>query len=98
MAACERTVASLLTVELSSDRKRSIRRRIEPFLAESDPELHLIELLLDSGKQHLGIVVQKDDRPAVLRLDWLRYVSMPDLELKETLAAQLRARKLIPER
>lgn len=85
-------------MELSPERKRSIRRRIEPFLAESDPELHLIELLLDSSKQHLGIVVQKDDRPAVLRLDWLRYVSMPDAELRDSLTVQLRAKNLIPER
>jgi hypothetical protein len=85
-------------VELSADRKRSIRRRIEPFLAEVDPELHLVELLLDSTKQHLGIVIQKDDRPAVLRLDWLRYVSMPDAELRDAVLSQLRAKKVIADR
>lgn len=83
-------------MELSPERKRSLRRRIEPFLAEVDSEIQLLELLLDSTKQHLGIVVQKDDQPAVLRLDWLRYVSMPDAELRDTLLAQLRAKKLIP--
>ncbi|MBI4462703.1 MAG: hypothetical protein HY653_07350, partial [Acidobacteria bacterium] len=62
-------------MELSAERKRSIRRRIEPLLVGLDPELHFIELLLDSNKENLGIVVQKDDQPAVLRLDWLRYVS-----------------------
>lgn len=82
-------------MELSPERKRSLRRRIEPFLAEVDSEIQLLELLLDSTKQHLGIVVQKDDQPAVLRLDWLRYVSMPDAELRDTLWAQLRAKKLI---
>jgi hypothetical protein len=79
-------------VELSPERKRSIRRRIEPLLAEYDPEIHLLELLLDSTKQHLGIVVQKEDRPAVLRLDWLRYVSMPDAELRDSLFSQLAAK------
>lgn len=82
-------------MELSPERKRSLRRRIEPLLAEVDSEIQLLELLLDSTKQHLGIVVQKDDQPAVLRLDWLRYVSMPDAELRDTLLAQLRAKKLI---
>ncbi len=82
-------------MELSADRKRSIRRRLEPLLAEADPELHLVELLLDSSKQHLGIVIQKDDRPAVLRLDWLRYVSMPDAELRDAVLSQLRAKKLV---
>ena len=83
-------------MELSPDRKRSLRRRIEPLLAELDPDLHLIELLLDSTKQHLAVIVQKDDLPALLRLDWLRYVSMSEAELHETLTTQLRAKKFLP--
>jgi hypothetical protein len=85
-------------VELSAERKRSIRRRIEPLLAALDPELHVIERVLDSTKQHLGVVVQKDEQPAVLRLDWLRYVSMSESELRETFAAQLSAKKILPAR
>lgn len=85
-------------MELSPERKRSIRRRIEPLLVAFDPELHLIELLLDSTKEHLGIVVQKNDQPLLLRLDWLRYVSMSDSELRETLSTQLRAKKFLPGR
>jgi len=85
-------------VELSPERKRSIRARIEPLLAEFDPEIDLIELILDSGKQHLGVVVQKAERPAMLRLDWLRYVSMPEGELRETLLTQLRHKGLLADR
>lgn len=82
-------------MELSPERKRSLRRRIEPLLAELDPELYLVEFLLDSTKQNLGIVVQKNDQPAVLRLDWIRYVSMADAELRQTLKTQLQAKKMI---
>ncbi|MFQ5816612.1 MAG: hypothetical protein ACE5H2_01475 [Terriglobia bacterium] len=83
---------------MSPERKRSLRRRIEPLLAAFDPKLHLIELLLDSTKQHLGIVVQKDEQPILLRLDWLRYVSMSDSELRDTFFTQLHAKKLRPSR
>lgn len=82
-------------MELSPERKRSLRRRIEPLLAELDPELCLVEFLLDSTKQNLGIVVQKDDQPAVLRLDWIRYVSMAEEELRQTLKTQLQAKKML---
>lgn len=82
-------------MELSPERKRSLRRRIGPLLAELDPELYLVEFLLDSTKQNLGIVVQKNDQPAVLRLDWIRYVSMAEEELRQTLKTQLQAKKMI---
>lgn len=85
-------------MELSPERKRSIRARIEPLLAEFDSEITLIELILDSGKQHLGLVVQKGERPAMLRLDWLRYVSMPEVELRETLLTQLRHKGFLANR
>jgi len=84
-------------VELSPERKRSIRARIAPLLAEFDSEIELIELILDSGKQHLGVVVQKGEQPAMLRLDWLHYVSMPEAELRETLLTQLRHKGLVAD-
>ncbi len=83
-------------MELSRERKRSIRRRLEPLLAELDPQLQFIEVILDSSRTNLGVVVQKDERPAMLRLDFVRYVSMPDSELRATLAAQLRQKKILP--
>lgn len=83
-------------MELTAERKRSIRRRLEPLLRELDTELKFVEVILDSDRQNLGIVLQKDDHPAILRLDYVRYISMPDTELRETLTRQLRAKKILP--
>ena len=83
-------------MELTSERKRSIRRRLEPLLTELDPELKFIQVILDSSRENLGVVVQKDDSPAILRLDFIRYISMPDSELRDTIAQQLRTRKILP--
>ena len=83
------------SMELTAERKRSIRRRLEPLLQELDGELKFIEVILDSDRQNLGIVLQKDDHPAILRLDYVRYISMPDTELRETLTRQLRAKKIL---
>ncbi|HKZ51814.1 MAG TPA: hypothetical protein VJ085_00890 [Candidatus Acidoferrales bacterium] len=83
-------------MELTAERKRSIRRRLEPLLAELDPELKFIQVILDSSRENLGVVVQKDDQPAMLRLDFIHYISMPDGELRDTIARQLRAKKILP--
>jgi len=83
-------------MELTAERKRSIRRRLEPLLAELDPELKFIQVILDSSRENLGVVVQKDDQPAMLRLDFIDYISMPDGELRDTIARQLRAKKILP--
>ena len=83
-------------MELTAERKRSIRRRLEPLLAELDPELKFIQVILDSSRENLGVVVQRDDQPAMLRLDFIHYISMPDGELRDTIARQLRAKKILP--
>ncbi|MFQ5696121.1 MAG: hypothetical protein ACE5HB_09045 [Terriglobia bacterium] len=82
-------------MELTPERKRSIRRRLEPLLAALDPEIEYIEAFLDSTRENLGVVVQKDDRPAVVRLDFVRYVSMPETDLRAALIKQLRAKKVL---
>ena len=82
-------------MDLSHERKRSIRDRLAPVLAGFDPDLHFITVFLDSERTNLAIVAQKDDHPVVLRLDYLRYVSMPDDELRDTLVEQLRQRPLL---
>lgn len=82
-------------MELTPERKRGIRKRLEPLLAALDPEIHFIEVFLDSSRENLAVVVQKDDRPALVRLDYIRYISMPDSELRATIVAQLSAKKLI---
>ena len=82
-------------MDLSHERKRSIRDRLAPMLAGFDPDLHFITVFLDSSRTNLAIVAQKDDHPVVLRLDFLRYVSMPDNELRDILVEQLRRRPLL---
>ena len=83
-------------MELTPERKQSIRRRLEPLLAGLDPELKFIEVILDSSRENLGVVAQKDDQPVMLRLDFVRYVSMPEAELRATIAQQLRAKNILP--
>ena len=82
-------------MELTPERKRSIRQRLEPMLAGLDPDLKFIEVFLDSTRENLGVVVQKDDQPAVVRIDFVRYVSMPDAELRATLTQQLQAKGIL---
>lgn len=82
-------------MELTADRKRSIRRRLEPLLAQLDPEIQFLQAILDSSRENLGVVVQKADQPAMLRLDFIRYISMPDSELLDILATQLRAKGIL---
>jgi len=83
-------------MELTPERKHSIRRRLEPLLAGLDPELKFVEVFLDSSRENLGVVVQKEDQPAILRLDFVRYVSMPEAELLAAIARQLRAKNILP--
>ena len=83
-------------MELTPERKQSIRRRLEPLLAGLDPELKFIEVFLDSSRENLGVVVQKEDQPIILRLDFVRYVSMPEAELRAAVARQLRANNILP--
>lgn len=82
-------------MELTPERKRSIRRRLEPMLAELDPGIHFIEVFLDSRRENLGVVVQKEDHPVMLRLDFVRYVSMPEAELRAALAEQLQKKRIL---
>jgi len=83
-------------MELTPERKQSIRRRLEPLLAGLDPELKFIEVILDSSRENLGVVAQKDDQPVMLRLDFVRYVSMPEAELRATIVRQLQAKGILP--
>lgn len=80
-------------MDFSPERKKSIRKRLEPILAGFDPELKFITVFLDSGRKNLAVVAEKGDHPLVLRLDFLRYVSMPDDEIRHSLAEQLARRR-----
>ena len=77
-------------MNLTQERKLSIRHKVEPLLAALDPQLKLVEILVESTRQYLGFVVQHFDRPMVLRVEWITYSSINPEELKEHLAEQIR--------
>ena len=76
---------------LSPERKHNIRQRVEPIIRKLDPALRLIEILLDSTRQYLAFVVQREEQPIILRIEWLLYVRMTDAELQDSLKQQLTA-------
>jgi hypothetical protein len=82
-------------MQLGPQAKEHIRKRVEPVLQQLDAELELIEVLIDSGRQELGFVLQKDDRPIVLGIDWLTFVGITEPELKDRLARQLETRGIL---
>ncbi len=82
-------------MQLGPQAKEHIRGRVEPVLQQLDPELELIEILVDSSRQQLGFVLQKDDRPIVLGMDWLTFVASTEPELKQNFATQLESRGLL---
>ncbi len=82
-------------LQLGLQAREHIRSRVEPVLRQLDPEIELIEILIDSARQQLGFVLQKDDRPIVLGMDWLTFVAITEPELKQNLASQLEGRGLL---
>lgn len=76
-------------MKLGAEARQKIRRRVESLLHELDSGLELVEILLDSPREHLGLVVQKEDRPMILRLGWIGYITMTDTEVKENFERQL---------
>ena len=79
-------------MNLTQERKLRIRQKVEPPLAPLDPQLKLIEILVESTRQYLGTVVQRIDRPMVLRVEWVTCASISPAELQEHLAEQIRQR------
>ena len=77
---------------LSEDREHKILERTRPLLTAVDPEVHLINVILDSTRQQLAFVMQKGETPFVVGLNWLDYVSHRDEDLREILAKSLKER------
>lgn len=77
---------------LGEERRKQILTRVEKLLAELDPEVRLLEVLLDSTRQQLAFVMQKGEWPIVLGMNWLDYVSHRDDELKRRLDEGVKAR------
>jgi hypothetical protein len=77
---------------LGDERRAKILERVAGLLREIDPEVHLLDVLLDSTRQQLAFVMQKAEWPIVVGMNWLDYVSHRDEELKARLADGLRRR------
>ena len=68
---------------LGEERRQKILERVGGLLRQIDPDVKLHEVILDSTRQQLAFVTQKGDRPIVLGMSWLDYVSRRDEELKQ---------------
>jgi len=77
---------------LSEERKQTILERIGGLLAQVDPAVHLHEVLIDSTRQQLVIVMQRNELPILLGMNYLDYVSHRDEELRGLLAEGLKTR------
>ncbi len=77
---------------LGKERKQKILERVAGLLQQIDPEVCLLDVLLDSTRQQLAFVMQKGEWPVVLGLNWLDYVSHRDGELKSLLEESLKRR------
>ena len=82
-------------MQLSAERQARIRQRLEPILKECNPELQFITVFVDSSRENLGVVVQLDERPLLLKFGWVDFISIPDNLLREQIVAQLH-QKLAP--
>lgn len=76
----------------SEQRRSQIRERVARLMAEIDGEVRVLEVVLDSTRQQLAFVMQKDEWPVLLGMDYLEYVSHRDEELKKRLAEGLQHR------
>ena len=77
---------------LGEDTKQKILRRVRGLLASIDPEVHLLDIVLDSTRQQLAFVMQKGEWPLVVGMTWLDYASHRDEELKNRLEQGLKQR------
>ena len=77
---------------LGEERRQKIIERVGALLHEIDPEVRLYEVILDSTRQQLAFITKKGERPIVLGMNWLDYVSHRDEELKQRLQECLKKR------
>jgi hypothetical protein len=77
---------------LGEETRQKILRRVRGLLASIDPEVHLLDVVLDSTRQQLAFVMQKGEWPLVVGMTWLDYASHRDEELKSRLEQGLQQR------
>ena len=80
---------------LTEERKQSILERVGGLLRQIDAEVQLHDALLDSTRQQLVIVMQRNDMPVLVGMSYIDYASHRDEELarllKERLAQRIEA-------
>ena len=76
-------------MQLGAERRRRVRQRVEPVLRVYDPDLQFITVFVDSTRDNLGVVVQMEDRPLLLKFGWVDFISSSDDFLRERTYSQL---------
>ena len=77
---------------LGEETRQKILRRVRGLLASIDPEVHLLDVVLDSTRQQLAFVMQKGEWPLVVGMTWLDSARHRDEELKSRLEQGLQQR------
>ena len=78
---------------LSDDRREQIMVRVKPLFQQIDPDLLLLDVLLDSTRTQLLFILQKMEWPLVITMEWLDYVSQRDPDLQQRFRTAIRARE-----
>ena len=74
---------------LGPERQARIRQRVEPILKKYDPELQYVTVFVDSAREYLGVVAQRDEHPLILKFGWIDFISISDEALCDEVFAQL---------
>ena len=77
---------------LSEERRKAILERVGGLLRQVDPEVLLHDALLDSTRQQLVFVMQKNELPLLVGMSYLDYASHRDEELRQLLKQGLAQR------
>lgn len=78
---------------LSEARRQAILERTAGLLAQIDKDVQLHDVILDSTRQQLVLVMQKNDMPVLVGLSYLDYVSHRDEDFKKFLREGLAQRE-----
>lgn len=77
---------------LRDETRKRIIERVSGLFARIDPEVHVIDAVLDSTRTQLAFMLQKGDWPVVLGMEWLDFVSRRDDDLLAPLSERLKER------
>lgn len=83
---------------LRDETRTKILDRVRGLLQVLDPEVHLLDVILDSTRQQLAFILQKGELPLVLGMNWLDYASRRDADLTALLKSGLAERTAAAKR